>query len=86
MKRSDELGVEVSAEGDVINVIEGSWTDDAAIVPKIIDPEPESPKYTTIRSLLVERDAETILAANEGKIPGTVEECQAVAEKLGAES
>lgn len=40
------------------------------------------PMYPTIDALLKKWDAETILVANEGIIPGTAADCQRVAEKL----
>lgn len=84
MKRADELGAEVDEAGDVID---GSW---AVSVPMVPEPEsePEMPNtdtvYATLDALMAHWTPEEIMAANEGKIPATSEQCQAVAEKLGA--
>ena len=50
--------------------------------PTALSNERETPKIT-LDDLLVAFDAEAIIVANEGKIPGTDEEVLAVAQKLG---
>jgi len=68
MKRADEMGADISAEGDVID---GSWAE---------TPEPEP---LTLDSLAAQYGPEAVMAANDGAIPATPDELAAVAEKLG---
>jgi hypothetical protein len=79
MKRADELGAEITEDGDVV---EGAWTVAAPAMPEAPEKEPETPKYTTIEALMVQWTPEAIMAANDGRIPATSEECQQVALKL----
>jgi len=76
MKRTDELGAEVTAEGDTVT-IDNDW------IPAPVQ-EPQAPTFDTIEALLEQWGPEEIMSANEGKIPATSEECKAVAEKLEA--
>ncbi len=68
MKRADELGAAITAEGDVI---EGQW-----------QTYTEQPKVITLDSLVAQYGVDAILAANDGRIPGTDSEIMMVAEKL----
>lgn len=69
MKRTDELGADITEDGDTIDI---EWN---------ISPCTEY--EVTLESLLTQYGAEAILYINDGKIPGTSEEVKAVAEKLG---
>jgi len=81
MKRADELGAEVDEAGDVIA---GEWT---TVEPTTTpDPDPETPKFSTLDDLMTRWNAGAIMEANEGRIPATSEECQAVAQKLESEA
>lgn len=79
MKMPEQLGVELTEEGDVI---EGQWTP-AAAGPVMVTMQPQ-PELPTLDDLLERYGAETILAANEGRIPGTDTELATVAAKLAA--
>ncbi len=70
MKRSDELGAEITPEGDVI---EGSWR----------TPPVEFPNQS-LEQLLTLYGPEQVMEANGGKVPATPEEVEAVARKLEA--
>lgn len=76
MKRADEMGASITAEGDVI---EGQWQ--AYTEQPIV----EIPKIT-LDALVAQYGVDAILAVNDGKIPGTDEEVQAVAKKLESEA
>ena len=80
MKRADELGAEISPDGDVIDT---QWTQ----VPDATEPgealDTAVPSYATVDQLLEAWSAEDIMVANEGKIPATPEECIKVAMNLG---
>jgi len=80
MKRADELGANISPDGDVI---EGSWSvvQNPQTAPTAEAPKPAGP---TLDALVTQYGAEAIMAANDGRIPGTDEELQAVAAALGA--
>lgn len=84
MKRADELGADITPDGDVI---EGqAWEvgdQGAGIGDRESDNSKENPT-PTLNDLVVEHGAETVLEANEGAIPETEEQVAAVAEKLGA--
>lgn len=78
MKMPETFGVDLSQEGDIIDV-----------TPKPVTPpatEPQAPVISqpviTLDDLLNEFTAEAILVANEGRIPGTEAELVAVAAKL----
>lgn len=88
MKRTDELGADITPDGDTID---GSWrsaptaTEPTASEEQISVPTIEAPKAAISLDQLVARyGAEAIIAANDGRIPGTQAELDAVAEKLGA--
>lgn len=88
MKRADEYGADLTPDGDVI---EGSWSvtverPTAASTASAPSVEAVSPTLTplTLNDLVSRYGAEAIMGANEGRIPGTDEELQAVAVKLGA--
>lgn len=70
MKRADESGAAISADGEVLD---GAW----AVVPA----QPTQPAIT-LDSLIERWGAEAILAANDGRIPSTDEEVKAVWELL----
>jgi len=78
MKRANELGADITSEGDVIDA--PTW-----IITES-EKEPEAPNtdtvYTTIEALMEQWEPEEIMTANDGRIPATSEECQAVALKL----
>lgn len=73
----EELGLKADDEN---GIVEGTWT----VVPSA--PTAETPKQAGISldALLTQYGAEAIMAANEGRIPGTDEELQAVAAALEA--
>jgi hypothetical protein len=70
MKRSDELGADITPEGDVI---EGNWR----------TPPVEFPNQS-LEQLLTLYGPEQVMEANGGKVPATPEEVEAVARKLEA--
>jgi hypothetical protein len=81
MKRADELGANISPEGDVL---EGQWQ--AAPTPASMPSQPSAieahNQALTLDDLVLRFSAEAVLVANEGKIPGTIEELEAVEKKL----
>lgn len=83
-KRADEYGADLTPDGDVI---EGSWVvgSQQASAPT---PQPtvSQPKPLTIQDLLAVYNPQQIMAANDGKIPNTPEECQKVLNFLAAPS
>jgi len=68
LKRADELGANISPEGDVV---EGEWAD---VLPKDTS--------ITLDDLIEKYGADAIVSVNEGKIPSTDEELAAVEAKL----
>ncbi|MEN6301728.1 MAG: hypothetical protein ABFD96_03345 [Armatimonadia bacterium] len=90
MKRADEYGADLTPDGDVI---EGSWSvaverPTAASTASAPSVEAVSPTLTplTLNDLVNRYGAEAIMGANEGRIPGTDDELQAVAVKLGVQN
>lgn len=87
LKRADELGADLTPDGDVI---EGSWSDlpPAPVQPvqQGADTLSQSTQGTapTLAELTERYDPAAIMAANDGKIPGSEDELRAVAEKLAA--
>lgn len=79
LKRADEFGANITPDGDVI---EGTW--DAVPVTPTTAPEPASVPTITLQELLEHYTAEQIVAANQDRIPATVEECQAIMAALEA--
>lgn len=87
LARADMLGAYISDDGDVI---EGSWsvgsqqganalpTATFANVPVTQTATVSQPKPLTIQDLLATYTPQQIMAANNGTIPGTPEECQKV--------
>ncbi len=77
LKMPEDFNVEISDTGDFVrpasNVID---------VPKQLE-QPTVP-VITLNSLLAQYPAAEVMAANDGRVPGTDAEIQAVAEKLGA--
>jgi hypothetical protein len=78
LKRADEFGATLNTSGDVV---EGDWQTMAAPAAPAPAPRPD-PVGASLDHLLESYGAEAILAANEGRIPGTLEEVAAVAAKL----
>lgn len=75
MKRTDELGADITEDGDTIDV---EWN--------ISTPHTEEITLESLlTSLLTQYKADAIMEANDGKIPETAEEVKAVAEKLREE-
>ena len=72
MKRTDELGADITEDGDTIDI---EWN--------ISTPNTEY-GMPTLEALLTQYSAEQIMEANDGKIPDTDEAVKAVAEKLEA--
>lgn len=72
MKRADEMGADITPEGDVI---EGNW--------QVYTEQPKEANLLEI--LMAQYPVEKILEANDGKIPATDEEVKAVALKLEGE-
>ena len=73
MKRADEFGAAISPDGEVIAT---TWT----VQPQTTPVSPQT--QITLQQLVDAYGAEKVFAANDGKIPGTTEEVQAVAAKL----
>jgi hypothetical protein len=73
MKRSDELGADITPEGDVI---EGNWR----------TPQPVLQEFPNqaLDDLLNRFDPAQVIRANGGKVPATLEEIEAVVRKLEA--
>lgn len=91
-KRADELGADLSPDGEVI---EGSWSNvlvqqatvEGSQPERAAMEQPESPQLdpaTYLNDLVKRFGAEAIINANEGRIPGTMEELAAVEAKLVA--
>jgi hypothetical protein len=90
MKRSDDLGADLTPDGDVI---EGSWRAVASTEPTparqqtppaaVSAPTVAAPTVT-LDGLLSQYGAEAIMTANGGKIPGSQEELESVAAALEA--
>lgn len=80
MKRSDEIGADLTPSGDVI---EGSWTE-APVSP----PEKASNAefQSRLSALLEEFPVTSVMEANGNKMPKTVEEIDAVAQYLAVQS
>jgi hypothetical protein len=73
MKMPEQYGVALTAEGDLIDVNHINVS-----VPAL----PQSQYQLTLNDLISVYSAEQIMTANNGAIPGTQEEINAVAEKL----
>jgi hypothetical protein len=71
MKRSDEFGANISPDGDVI---QGEF--------KVMPAQPTPTAPPMLDTLIAQFGVDAILAANEGKVPGTESELVKVAEKL----
>lgn len=84
LKRADELGADLTPDGDVI---EGSWSD---LPPAPVQPvqqgavTPSVAAAPTLAELTERYGPAAIMGANDGKIPGSDDELRAVAEKLAA--
>jgi hypothetical protein len=86
MKRADEYGADLTPDGDVI---EGSWraTSEPAPsngAPVVAETPAAQIQVPTLAELTERYDPAAIMAANDGKIPGSEDELRAVAEKLAA--
>lgn len=93
LKRADELGADLSRDGDVI---EGSWRTAPEFEPAasakpakpvvVAGPTPTAtPAGATLTDLVAQFGAEKILETNGGRIPGSDAEIAEVAEKLGVQ-
>ena len=90
-KRADEYGADLTPDGDVI---EGSWSagprTNQEIAKSVVEEikanasSVSQPKPLTIQDLLAVYNPQQIMAANDGKIPTTPEECQKVLNFLTA--
>lgn len=80
LKRADEYGAVVNDRGDVI---EGSWapsTNGSQLDP---DPDPEPDELSAIiQDMTTRYGAEKVLAANDGRIPETVDQAKAIRKQL----
>jgi hypothetical protein len=82
LKRADEYGADLTQDG---NIVEGSWT--PAPVATVQGPQ-DTPAAATVSLndlLNLGYKADQIIAANNGKIPGSAEELEAVERKLRGE-
>lgn len=84
MKRADELGADLTPNGDVI---EGSWRAVESAPVATTATAPAAPATAaapeqTLTMLVEQFGAEAVMAANEGRIPGTDAEVAAVARVL----
>lgn len=88
---ADELGADISPDGDVID--SPGWTTVDPTTPqqksndsptKTNGDSTQTDSFTTVDQLLALWAPDMIMNANGGKIPATSEECLAVAEKLEA--
>ena len=77
MKRTDELGANITPEGDT--VVDTSWQPATSVNS---EPAPAITSAVTLNDLVTRYGAERIMEANGGRIPGTDEELQAVAAAL----
>lgn len=77
MKRTDELGADLTPAGDT--VINGEFK---VMPPKPVADSVPGGEVVTLQKLLETYTAEQIVTANEGKIPQTEADLVAVAEKL----
>jgi len=78
MKRADELGGRITADG---NVIEGEWL--ASETPEVGYPDPNDQIFENALSDLVERyNVETVMLANGGAIPQNMDELMTAAARL----
>lgn len=78
LKRADELGADINANGDVI---EGSWKQVGSQPAPAVSVS--QPKAISLSDLTARYSPDEIMQANSGKIPASNEEIAAVAEKLG---
>ena len=81
MKRADELGANISANGDVI---EGTWV--AVAESPVPAPTAIEPGKITLSDIVDRYGADAVMAANGGLIPGTDDEVAAIAAKLAADN
>lgn len=70
MKRADELGADITPDGDVIT---GTWSK--------VESKPQEPQIT-LNELIAKYSAQSILLVNNNTIPATPEQIKEVAEKL----
>lgn len=85
LKRSDELGAEIDANG---NVIDGEWKASPTVTMTQQQPdtagEITQPPAITLQELVGQYGPEAVMGANGGRIPGTQDEIDLVAAALGA--
>lgn len=74
MKTADQYGADITAEGDVIS---GQWADVTEDVSAGV-PDETVDAAVAAQALVDEYGAEAVLAANNGQIPATLEEVDAV--------
>lgn len=95
MKRADELGADITQDG---NVIDATWTktpvnatQNSATTQPAQSPQPQMSTVSNVvdpsailNQLVQQYGAEKVLIANEGRIPATMDDLQATREKLQA--
>lgn len=80
LKRADELGAEITPQGEVI---EGTWTTAPASQPE--PPAPAKPDAATrLRELADKYGADAVFAANGNRMPADLDEVEALAAKMEA--
>lgn len=76
MKRADELGADLTPDGDVINT---TWS---VVEQKKVEPPTPSQATVALNDLIAQYGADKILAVNKGQIPTSLQDLIAVAAKL----
>ena len=79
LKRADEMGADISPEGDVV---EGEWADVLSEDAHSQQAIESGSSVTSLDDLIEKYGADAIMAVNESKIPSTDEEVAAVEAKL----
>lgn len=81
MKRSDEMGADLTPDGDVI---EGTWSqvNQRPVTVVTEQDRKETASKTTLQTLIAKYSAEDVLKANNGQIPATESEILEVMIKL----
>jgi len=81
MKRTDELGADLTQDGDTI--IDTTWNvAPSELAAELVPVSQVTNSFTTVDALLTLWTPDMIMNANDGKIPATAEECLAVAQVL----
>ncbi len=81
MKRADELGADLTPQGDVI---EGSWAVAPASQPAAR--KPDTAAQNQLAALINEHGVTAIMAANNGVLPTSVDDIDAVSRYMAAQS